>query len=73
MRMRIWRALCVAGLIFGYTAMAWAQPVGPVGPGHLLPPPFPVGSGAAPAPKQGVEVRRPARTGSVASMKLLAP
>jgi photosystem II stability/assembly factor-like uncharacterized protein len=39
----------------------------------MLPPPFPVGGGVAPAPKQGVEVRRPARTGSVASMKLLAP
>ena len=62
MLMRIWRALWVAGLLFGFTAMAWAQPVGPVGPGprHMLPPPFPAGSGAAPAPKQVVEAPRPA-------------
>ncbi len=62
------------GMIAAAAAPAAAQPVGPFGPGRgLLPRPFPVGSGAASAPKQSVEVRRPARTGSVASMKLLAP
>ena len=72
MRIRLWRALCVAGLLFGLTSAAWAQPVGP-GPGHMLPPPFPVRGGVASAPKQGVEKSRPRRTGSVASMQLLAP
>ncbi len=63
------------GMIAAAAAPAAAQPVGPVGPGpgHLLPPPFPAGSGAASAPKQGVDKSRPRRTGSVASMKLLAP
>ncbi len=74
MRMRIWRALCVAGLLVGLTSVAWAQPVGPFGPGRgPLPPPFPVRGGVAPSPKQGGEAPRPRRTGGVARMKLLAP
>jgi len=65
MRIRIWRALCVAGLIFGYTAMAWAQAVGPKS--------WPVKSSPLPWFPQGGEGSRPSRTGSVSSMKLLAP